>query len=172
MSSLKVLWIGRNAIEKSPSSLFKIAEKVNNATFHVMGLSPIDKKNIISYGKVSNEKLKDLYNHCDIFLLTSVWIEPAGLVVLEAQQCGMPVVGFNWGGSVEYILLKEYLFKDVEEVVSFLNKLANDIGLLRKIKSTKMKLIEFIENNFTYQVMGKNYEDLYKKTIDNYIYHK
>jgi len=48
------------------------------------------------------EKLKNLYEKCDIFVLPSVE-EGFGMVLVEAQLCKKPVVGVNSGGILDII---------------------------------------------------------------------
>lgn len=43
-------------------------------------------------------------------------------IIIEAQRAGYVAVGFNRGGTEEYFTLKEYLSKDMDGVVGFLNK--------------------------------------------------
>jgi glycosyltransferase involved in cell wall biosynthesis len=47
--------------------------------------------------------VEPLLQASDCFVLPSRWQEAAGLVVLEAQACGLPVVASRIGGIPEYI---------------------------------------------------------------------
>jgi len=48
------------------------------------------------------EKLKILYEKCDMFVLPSME-EGFGMVLVEAQLCGKPVVGVKSGGILDII---------------------------------------------------------------------
>lgn len=52
-------------------------------------------------GRVSEERLPDLYRAADVAVVPSVALEGFGLVVLEALGCGVPVVGTAVGGLGE-----------------------------------------------------------------------
>ena len=45
----------------------------------------------------------DEYKSADIFLLPSIWEEPAPMVVAEAFASGLPIVAFDTGGLSERI---------------------------------------------------------------------
>lgn len=61
-------------------------------------------KNVIFHGFIPDEELPNFYNSNDIFVLctreeeNSTAVEGFGLVFLEAQACGVPVIGTNSGG--------------------------------------------------------------------------
>ncbi len=63
--------------------------------------------NIIFMEGISDKKLVSLYYHSDLFLLTPVNVNDAvegfGLVYLEANACGLPVVGTRNCGAEEAI---------------------------------------------------------------------
>ncbi|MFA5749665.1 MAG: glycosyltransferase [Candidatus Shapirobacteria bacterium] len=58
--------------------------------------------NIIFLGKVSNHKLKYLYQHCQALICPQ--IEDFGLTPLEAQACGKPVIALKKGGITETVI--------------------------------------------------------------------
>jgi glycosyltransferase involved in cell wall biosynthesis len=55
-------------------------------------------------GFVPQEELKNYYQDCSVFVVSSVWPEPFGLTGPEAMQFGLPVVGFDAGGIKEWLL--------------------------------------------------------------------
>ncbi len=58
--------------------------------------------NLKLLGAVPFEELRRLYNSSDVFLLPSKE-EGFGIVLLEAQSCGLPVVAFNTSGVKEAV---------------------------------------------------------------------
>jgi glycosyltransferase involved in cell wall biosynthesis len=52
-------------------------------------------------GRVSNEEVRDLYRRAAVTLLPGE--EDFGIVPLEAQACGRPVVAFARGGALETV---------------------------------------------------------------------
>lgn len=61
------------------------------------------------HGFVQDQDLPDFYNSNDVFILAtrqtknSTQVEGFGLVFLEAQSCGLPVIGTNTGGIPDAI---------------------------------------------------------------------
>ncbi|MGC4085240.1 MAG: glycosyltransferase [Vicinamibacterales bacterium] len=53
-------------------------------------------------GRVSNEEIRSLYRRAALVLLPGE--EDFGIVPLEAQACGRPVVALNRGGSIETVI--------------------------------------------------------------------
>lgn len=69
----------------------------------LMQLSQKYKNKIHFTGYVEHNKLPELYNLADIAVLPSMWEEPAGLTMLEAMACGVPVITTRSGGIPEYV---------------------------------------------------------------------
>jgi len=56
-------------------------------------------KNIFFLGQVNNNKLLSLYQNCSALICPQ--IEDFGIISLEAQSCGRPIIYFNTGGITE-----------------------------------------------------------------------
>lgn len=54
-------------------------------------------------GFVHNDELWKYYKISDVAVLPSIWDEPAGLTMVEAAVCGLPVITTNSGGIPEYV---------------------------------------------------------------------
>ncbi len=59
------------------------------------------KSNIEFLGRVTDEELRNLYAGAKAFIFPAY--EDAGIMVLEALACGTPVIGFQRGGTAEFI---------------------------------------------------------------------
>jgi len=93
-------------------------------------------------GKVSKEKLKELYQNCKALLCPQ--IEDLGLTALEAQACGRPVIAKNAGGSLETVTPSTGLFikTNLEETIKKFD--------INQFKSTtcRQNALKFSKNNF------------------------
>jgi len=58
-------------------------------------------KNIKFLGRVSDEELRDLYQNAKAFVFPAK--EDAGMMIVEAQSCGTPVIAYNDGGAKEFV---------------------------------------------------------------------
>ncbi len=54
-------------------------------------------------GFVQPQELKKYYQDCSVFVVSSVWPEPFGMVGPEAMRYGLPVVAFDAGGIKEWL---------------------------------------------------------------------
>ncbi|MEM9399318.1 MAG: glycosyltransferase [Verrucomicrobiota bacterium] len=104
-----LLYVGRLAGEKNVKTLaaaFRLLHKNQPGHFHLMVIGDGVQKNIIEQvqeetGQVSwmrfcedKQKLADFYRAADIFVHPGV-CETFGLVALESQACGCPVIGIR-----------------------------------------------------------------------------
>lgn len=95
-------------------------------------------KNIIFYGKVTDDKLNKLYESNSIFVFTSL-VEGFGLVLLEAMSKGLPVISYNVNGVKDVIinkvngyLVKPFDYQDFTNKIIFLYKNKNSYKEMSK----------------------------------------
>jgi len=182
-----LLWLGRLSKAKNKQGKFmdpkgvkwaiKLAEATNSKLimagnvedpeFFEKEVKPHLSKKIKWYGPISFEQplskqqVVKLMQKAKCFLMTINWEEPFGLVMAEAMSCGTPVIGFNRGSVPELIKHgKTGFVVPKNKGLSGLKKALNDID---KIKPENCR--KWIENNFSLEVMVKNYEKLYEQTI-------
>ena len=100
-------------------------------------------------GKVPEEELADHYRLCDVFAMPNREMpdgdtEGFGLVFLEANACGKPVIGGRAGGAVEAVRDGENgLLVDgwsVEDVAAGLTRLLTDDALRQQISQRGLEI--------------------------------
>ncbi len=119
-------------------------------------------------GQLNTKELCKLYQQSDVFILLSFY-ESFGLVYLEANSCGVPVIGSDVGGTKEAIDDKNTGF-----VVSLDNE--NDIyektKLLLGDKALRDKMGQVgkkrVDTQFSIDTLGKNFEQLLNKLQDTH----
>lgn len=65
-------------------------------------LQELPDKDIVFTGRVSDHQLNELYSNCKALLFPSD--EDFGLVPVEAQACGRPVIAYRSGGALETVI--------------------------------------------------------------------
>ncbi len=88
---------------------------------------------IVWTGYIEAKELVDLYNLADIAVLPSMWEEPAGLTMIEALACGIPVITTRSGGIPEYVKDNAILLDKDDEKIS--EKIAEKIDEILNDKS-------------------------------------
>jgi phosphatidylinositol alpha-1,6-mannosyltransferase len=98
--------------------------------------------NVNFYGYLPENQLPDFYKSNDIFVLCtrastkSIEVEGFGLVFLEAQSCGVPVIGTNTGGITSAIRHNNggWLVDqdNIEQLQALLKDCFNDRGIIKK----------------------------------------
>lgn len=71
--------------------------------------------------------VKDVFNHADIIVVPSIWVENSPLVIHEAQQVRLPVITANVGGMAEYVRHEEngllFAHRDAGDLAEQMQKL-------------------------------------------------
>ncbi|AKR12096.1 hypothetical protein AC241_26180 [Bacillus thuringiensis] len=112
-------------------------------------------------GKVAPQEVVDYLSVMDVLILPSRQ-EGLGSVLLEAQACGIPVIGSSNGGIPEVIIDKTCIIKDDQY---FEEKLAEKILSIFKNKYS-INLPNDWLNNFDWDKNGEKELNLYKNIIN------
>ncbi len=148
------LW-PRKGHEAVMRAVARILSDVPDMRYLIVGKGPEEEKlrrlafelgltdQIVFVGFVPQEQLSDFYNLCDVFVMAnreeeeSGDVEGFGMVFLEANAAGKPVIGGRSGGTEDSILDGVTGFRvnpdNVDEVASALKKLLTDPALCRKL---------------------------------------
>ncbi len=104
------LFVGRLSEEKGVDTVLELAHRLPDLKFKIVGTGPDEAllhsvgdrlPNVEFMGYQQGQRLRDLYLGARAVLVPSRWEEPSGLVLLEAQACGKPVIASHAGGIPE-----------------------------------------------------------------------
>jgi len=100
-------------------ALVDIKQRIPNVLYAIIGGGPQEEllkslvaklkleENVLFMSEISDQAMIECYQQCDIFVLPNRDIgrniEGFGIVMLEAQSCGIPVIGGDSGGTPETI---------------------------------------------------------------------
>ena len=170
-SKVKVISIGRFVSQKNINDIIKIAKKMPNLNFQIIGDGPLWQiiNNSIKNLKINNVELlgekNDVFKYlykADIFLSTSLY-EGLPISILEAMSIGLPIVASNVTGNLDTVVNGKsgylYNLNDIDMAVNYLNKLAKDIKLRSKIGNYSFQRQRRF---FSEELMIKKYINLYK----------
>lgn len=115
-------------------------------------------KQIKYIGEYSREEKSDFFGQAKALLYPIEWHEPFGLNMVEAMACGTPVIAFNKGSVPEIVKNGKtgFVVKNIQEAVRAVKN-------IEKIKREDCR--KWVEENFTTELMTKNYEKLYYKIL-------
>ena len=117
-------------------------------------------------GFVDYDKLPDIYNASDIFVLPSFG-DSFGQVYVEAMSCGLPVIAANTGGVTELIRDRVNGFlvapNNVEDIVFYLRKLIADPQLRLQIGDNNASEAR---ERFSWSTCARMYRDIYEKVLN------
>lgn len=167
----KIILFGANNAMSDPNKGYKELRRALQELNHddyicvVFGNSTLmEKENdikIISVGVINDDfHLKCLYNAADVFVCPSLY-ENLANTVMESLSCGTPVVAFDTGGLKDMIEHREngYLavpYDTGELAEGIVYCASNDL---------RNKARKSVENRFSYDIIGKQYIELYNKAL-------
>jgi glycosyltransferase involved in cell wall biosynthesis len=118
----------------------------------------------IRFDELPRERLASEYAACDVVLFPVRWLEPWGLVPLEAMSVGRPVIASGLGGSGEYLRDGENcLLIDVEEgpdaLAAAVARLAADDDLRARLRSGGLRTSERLGEDDWYEAVQRLLEE-------------
>jgi glycosyltransferase involved in cell wall biosynthesis len=174
-----VLFVGRLIPRKGVSYLVEAAKQIvkerKETLFVLVGNGPLRnsisaevekaglKRSFVFLGDVSEEELPQFYRCADVFALPSIQ-EGQGIVLLEAQASGKPVVAFNVSGVAEAMSPGEtgLLVKPADSgaLADALLKLLSDAVLQEKMGAAGR---EFVRNELSWDITAKKMLAVYRE---------
>jgi glycosyltransferase involved in cell wall biosynthesis len=176
-----ILFVGSLTARKGLPYLVEAAKTVvkqqANVKFLLIGSGPLRKQiedavasaglsgNFVFYGNIQHNQLASVYNVAHVFVLPSLQ-EGQGIVLLEAQACGKPVVAFGVGGTKEAVKGGESGFLlelgDTEGLADRLLKLLGDDALRLKMGAAGRR---FVTENYTWDLCAERMHKIYRETL-------
>lgn len=121
-------------------------------------------KRIKYKGMLNKEELEKEWLENDVLIVPSIWDEPFGRVVIEANQHGLPVIGSNKGGILETINHINtgitYQYDSVEELTKSIQYFSNR----NNIKKYYDAIIENIQQ-YSIEKQIESFLEIYEKVI-------
>lgn len=147
--------------EKNVYFSFAISTDINNIEYkkYKKELFEILGNHLILQENISDIKIIDFYDHCDIFILTSDF-ESFGRTLIEAMARECIVFGTKTGGVPE-VIPNEFVFDNTN--IDNLIKKINVLLSLDKKKFNKIKkdMKTYAKSKYECDVMLSKYKDLY-----------
>jgi glycosyltransferase involved in cell wall biosynthesis len=116
---MRILFVGRLTEQKGVDVLCDLIKKVNgqadlkkNIAFMIVGSGPLSRlveevskayENVIYRGRIDSKSLRQAYATSDLFVMPSRY-ETFGVVALEAQSSGVPVIATNTSGPNDIVI--------------------------------------------------------------------
>tara|TARA_B100000886_G_scaffold307078_1_gene239856 strand:- start:4070 stop:5173 length:1104 start_codon:yes stop_codon:yes gene_type:complete len=175
-SKTNIISVCRFEQQKNIRDILKIALKLSNFNFNIIGDGPIweEIENLILEKNIRNVfllgKKKNVFNYLyssDIYLSTSLY-EGLPLSILEAMSIGLPIVASNVVGNCDTVEngISGYFYelKNINKAVYYLVKLAKNKNLRKKMGDAAFYRQR---NIFSKNKMVSKYQKLYKNIISS-----
>jgi glycosyltransferase involved in cell wall biosynthesis len=157
----KLVWIGRIHRDKGIDRLIQIAGNIDEeilvaAVNHDNFLNEKLKhtKNIKLLGPISEKEKYSFFANAKANIHTSIFEEPFGMTMVEAQMCGIPTISWANGAMLEVNYSIENVFDNLEDIVYCIKN--------ETFKKHNPKEIESWTNqNFSKNNLYLNYKKIY-----------
>lgn len=176
-----LLWLGRVSGKKGTAEAIQVAKKLKkrlilagkidmgvpkDMAYFEKEIKPHLKKGKIDYvGEADHQQKNKLFSQAKAVINLINWDEPFGLVPVEANACGTPVVATKRGAMTEIIKNNNngFLVNSVEEAAAAVKNIYNLSSAA--YRQLRLKSRNHAENNFTVQKMVDGYEMVYQKML-------
>ncbi len=162
-----LLFAGRLSPEKGPDVSIEVAKRTGRRLVMAGMIEPqykdffnakikphIDGKNVEYLGLLSQKELAPIYRKAAGVLFTINWCEPFGLVAVEAQASGTPIIATRFGALPEIIVEGETGF-----VVDSVDQAVAAVAKLDTIEPQACR--QNVERRFTDESMARGYARVY-----------
>lgn len=174
-NNLKVLFVASLEKEKGLDMLLPLIDRFKNdrrIEFNIAGGGTMEKqissrKHINYHGILNDDDLAKLYRECDIFIYPSHF-DSYSLVILQALASGLYVICSDYfkGKFDEFgDSYLEYLPLSIETFYNRINKIIQD---KRIIYHNKQEEFEYIKNNYSWEIISKDFYDYMTKFYNEY----
>ncbi len=168
-----LLFAGRLSPEKGPDVAIEIAKRAGRRLLLAGMIEPqyqdyydtqvqphIDGKRVEYLGLLSQKELAPVYRKAAGVLFTISWCEPFGLVAVESQASGTPLIATRYGALPEIIVEGEtgFVVDSVEQATRAVDKLA-------EIKPYACRVN--VERRFTDDAMARGYAEVYANLAES-----
>lgn len=166
-----LLFAGRLAPEKGPAEAIQVAQRSDRRLLIAGMIEPqyqdyfdthvkphIDGRQVEYLGLLSQADLAPIYRKAAAVLFLISWCEPFGLVAVEAQATGTPLIATRFGALPEIILDGKTGF-----VVDSLDDAVAAVAKLPSISPFACR--ENAASRFSANAMAKGYESVYAELI-------
>jgi glycosyltransferase involved in cell wall biosynthesis len=175
--------IERKGFKYLITSLKEVLKEQSNVSLKIVGSGPLEKKikhfikelklenNIEVINNVSDDKLLEIYNSSDLFVLPSIIdsqgnTEGLGVVLLEAMACKLPVIGSNIGGIPDIVHDGENGFLVPQKDSTKISKAIIDIITNDEHRENfAINGYEMVKGHFSWELIAKQYITLYEQYI-------
>jgi glycosyltransferase involved in cell wall biosynthesis len=122
-------------------------------------------KNVYFLGYLPQDRLVELYSISDVFVIPSR-NEPFGLVALEAMSCGLPVVGTDQGGLVDYITPDVGRLVPPEDPKSLADAILSELSLPLNEKNSRSSTCQrLVHERFSWNGVARKMENIYQSCL-------
>jgi len=167
-------WLGRITKKKGILEAIKLAKETGEKLLIAGIVNPrdqeffqkevkpqIDNKQIFYLGPANHRKKVNLLKNAKALVYPISWEEPFGLVMVEAQACGCPVIAYKRGAVPEVVKNKKTGFVISPKLGLYgLKEALRNIDYIERKECRK-----WVEENFTVEKMVQKYEEIYYKIL-------